>query len=103
MQERPIPEAALRDQNSVEMLRVWIAERKLHCSIKVGMYEETMKVREESAWGTILADVARHLASALQEGYGRDHEASLRAISDKFLAEIDKSTSTRSGGFVSKQ
>jgi hypothetical protein len=34
MNERPIPVAALRDKSSVEMLRVWIAERKLHCSIE---------------------------------------------------------------------
>jgi hypothetical protein len=37
MNDRPIPSAALKDENSVEMLRVWIAEQKLHCSIKVGM------------------------------------------------------------------
>mgnify|MGYP003382056427 CR=1 FL=1 len=103
MQERSIPEAALRDPNSIEMLRVWIAEKKLHCSMKVGMYQETMKVPEEVAWGTILADVARHLANALHEGYGHDKSATLRRISDKFLDEIDKSTSAASGGFVSKQ
>lgn len=40
--ERPIPEGALRDKDAVEMLRVWIAEQKLHCSMKVGMYEEGM-------------------------------------------------------------
>jgi len=27
-------------------LRVWIAERELHCSMKVGMYRETMDVAE---------------------------------------------------------
>jgi hypothetical protein len=47
------------------MLRVWIAERKLHCSMKVGMYRETMKIPEEKAWGVILADVARHVACGL--------------------------------------
>ena len=41
LNERVIPEAALRDENSVEMLRVWIAEKKLHCSMKIGMYRET--------------------------------------------------------------
>ena len=53
MNERPIPEAALRDEDAVEMLRVWIAEKKLHCSMKVGMYRETTKIAEEKAWGTI--------------------------------------------------
>ena len=35
LNQRPIPEAALRDEDAVEMLRVWIAERGLHCSMKV--------------------------------------------------------------------
>jgi hypothetical protein len=38
MNERPIPEAALHDPNSVEMLRVRVAAGQLHCSLKVGMY-----------------------------------------------------------------
>jgi hypothetical protein len=33
MNERPIPEAAMRDEDALEMLRVWIAEKKRHCSI----------------------------------------------------------------------
>ena len=37
-------EWALRDNDAVEMLRVWIAEGRLHCSIKVGMYHEEMSV-----------------------------------------------------------
>ena len=42
LNQRPVPEAALRDNDAVEMLRVWIAEGRLHCSIKVGMYHEEM-------------------------------------------------------------
>jgi Domain of unknown function (DUF5076) len=100
MQERPIPDAALRDVDSVEMLRVWIAERKLHCSLKVGMYHETTKISEEDAWGTILADAAKHLANALHEGYGLSPSMSLQKICDKFVSEVGKSTSETTGGFV---
>ena len=60
--ERPIPQAALRYATEVEILRVWIAEKKHPCSLKVGMYRETTNVPEERAWGTILADAARHVA-----------------------------------------
>ena len=66
--ERPIPPSALRDPNSVEMLRVWIAEGGLHCSLKIGMYRDTTKIPEEVAWGMILSDIARHIANALSEG-----------------------------------
>ena len=59
----PIPEAALRDGNSVEMLRVWIAEKKLHCSIKVGMYQERESFEKELEAPTSKADgefIVRH-------------------------------------------
>jgi len=102
MNERPIPEAALRDQDAVEMLRVWIAEKKLHCSMKVGMYRETMNVSEEKAWGTILADVARHLANALESGYASDATESLQKIRDSFVKELGAPTSETKGGFVQR-
>jgi len=100
MNERPIPEAAFDDENAVEMLRVWIASRGLHCSMKVGMYEETHDVPEEKAWGKILADVARHVANALESGYGAEAGTSLDAIRDAFNAELkDRSVAIR-GGFT---
>ncbi len=100
MNERPIPEAALEDVDSVEMLRVWIAARKLHSSMKIGMYRETMNIPEEKAWGTILADVSRHVANALEERYGVDRDASLAQIRASFSAELDKPTTEAKGGFV---
>jgi hypothetical protein len=102
MNERPIPDAALEDENAVEMLRVWIAAKQLHCSMKVGMYRETTKVPEEKAWGTILADVARHLANALESGYGVDAQTSLRRIRDSFLDELGDPTSDAKGEFVKR-
>ena len=102
LNQRPIPEAALRDEDAVEMLRVWIAERKLHCSMKVGMYRETMNVPEEKAWGTILADVARHLANALESGYSTNAGESLQKIRDSFINELGLPTSEAKGDFVRK-
>ena len=99
MDERPIPPAALRDENAVEMLRVWIAERQLHCSLKIGMYRET-NIEEDEAWGTILADAARHIAAALSVE-GPDTETVLvHNIRARFNAELDAPTSTVRGGFV---
>lgn len=102
MNQRPIPEAALRDEDAVEMLRVWIAERGLHCSIKVGMYRETMNVPEEKAWGTILADAARHIANALASGYSTNAAESLKSIQDSFIKELAIPTSEAKGEFVRK-
>ncbi|WP_367346184.1 DUF5076 domain-containing protein [Stenotrophomonas bentonitica] len=100
MNERPIPEAAFHDKDAVEMLRVWVASRGLHCSMKVGMYEESFNVPEVQAWGKILADVARHLANALESGYGAEAEASLQAIRDNFNAELNRRNVAIRGGFM---
>ena len=98
--QRPIPEAALRDNDAVEMLRVWIAEEGLHCSLKVGMYRESTKIPEEKAWGTILADVARHVANALQSQYSVDADEVVGKIRESFLEELATPTSVARGEFV---
>jgi DNA-binding GntR family transcriptional regulator len=102
MNERPIPEAALEDEDSVEMLRVWIAAKKLHCSMKVGMYRETTKIPEEKAWGMILADAARHVANALESGYGVDAKTALHKIRASFINELGNPTSDAEGEFVKR-
>ena len=48
-----------KDDNAVEMLRVWIANKRLGVSMNVGMYKEATDIPEEKAWGILLADVAR--------------------------------------------
>lgn len=100
MNERPIPEAAIRDKESVEMLRVWIAEQKLHCSMKIGMYRETMDVSEEKAWGVILADVSRHIAAAMEENYGLNQSDVINKIREHYLTELGDPTSRATGKFV---
>ncbi len=100
MNERPIPEAALRDKDAVEMLRVWIAERQLQCSMKVGMYQEAMNIPEGRAWGMILADVTRHVATAMESGYSADRDKIVREIRDSYLMELGNPTSDTTGEFL---
>lgn len=102
LNQRPIPAAALDDPNSVEILRVWIAEQKLHCSMKVGMYRESMNIPEEVAWGTILADVARHVANAINSMYGERSDECLVRIRDSFIKEVGDPTSSSSGSFIER-
>lgn len=80
MNERPIPVAAIRDPDSVEMLRVWVAEKQLHSSLKIGMYRDGMGIDEEAAWGTILADTARHIARALHPENAEQESETLQKI-----------------------
>lgn len=100
MNERPIPESPLRDTGSVEMLRVWIAERQLHSPLKVGMYRDGMEIEEETAWGTILADAARHIAKALHPDNAEDEKIASTKICDKINIELMNPTSAACGKFV---
>lgn len=71
MDVRVLPSTALRDANTVELARIWIAEHGLHCSLRCGLYAGQGAVMETTAWGIILADMAGHVADALSaEGMG---------------------------------
>jgi hypothetical protein len=71
MQACTIPPAAVRDENAVEVIRVWIAEQGLHCSMKIGLYAMDGPEDEITAWGIILADLTQHIANALSaDGFG---------------------------------
>ncbi|MBL9035239.1 MAG: DUF5076 domain-containing protein, partial [Rhodospirillaceae bacterium] len=94
-----VPDAALRDKDSVEMLRAWIAEGGLHCAINIGMYEKH-EAPEQIAWGIILSDVARHVANAMHARYGDSVDGSLTQIRDAFLRELNMPTSAAKGGFA---
>src|SRR5262245_29222513 len=99
MNELTIPDAARRDKNSVEILRVWIAEKQLWCSIKVGMYGER-DFPEEKAWGVILADATRHIAAALQSTNASGTSESIWQIRASYLTELARPTSEAKGDFV---
>lgn len=99
MKELTIPPAAQTDDDSWELLRAWVADRGLHCSLKVGVYEAE-GIPEEQAWGTILADAARHIADALSSLGLRDSGTALSEIRRNFEAELDKPTSKRSGSLI---
>jgi hypothetical protein len=96
-----VPEPAVRDPDSVEMARVWIAEDGLHCSLNIGIYQETHHVPEQRAWGTILADMTRHIADALRDRYGLDPSKSIDLIRDAYIGELASPTSEAKGGFSS--
>lgn len=98
MNERPIPPAATADPDSVELLRAWVAQRGLHCSLKVGMYDGSQS--EAHAWGIILADVARHVANALHDLDGSDISRTIESVAMNMMKELNQPTSTAEGSFV---
>jgi len=98
MKPLTIPPAAQRDDNSVQVISAWIAEKGLHCSLKIGMWQENGR-NEAPAWGILLADAIRHIANALQEEYGQSAPDSIAAIMASLHDELGEPTSAAKGAF----
>jgi hypothetical protein len=98
MQTLVIPPAAQRDEQSIQMISTWIAEKGLHSTLNVGMWHAQGK-SEAGAWGIVLADLIRHIANAIREEHGTDTETTIRKIVEALHAELDEPTSKVEGGF----
>jgi Domain of unknown function (DUF5076) len=89
-----VPPGAASRKDSREILRAWRVGDGLHCSLAPDAWEEP------AAWGLALADIAQHVATALQETTGVSPEDTLDAIRYMFNAELLGPTGKPSGGFV---
>jgi len=92
----PIPPVAQRDKNSREVIRAWVAEEGLHCSLNVGLWGD----REGTAWGILLSDVARHVTDAIGKGDRSKREQILADIRAAFEREMEEPTSPTEGSFI---
>jgi hypothetical protein len=82
MSQLPTPPAG--DHPTIEVLRVWIAKQELQCSLQVDV------LPDPADWGLLLADVARHIARAVEEVDGKSAEETLAQIRGGFEKELDK-------------
>jgi Domain of unknown function (DUF5076) len=81
-----VPESAKTDAKSFELLRVWVAHHDQHISLRVGVWEDP------TAWGVMLADLARHIANAFEQTENRDPLEVLERIKAGFDSEIQSSS-----------
>jgi hypothetical protein len=86
-----IPDAAKTDPESFELLRVWIANKRQHMSLKVGVWPDP------AAWGIMLADLARHIANSYYEDAGLNRSQAFERIKAAFDAEAAFPTDSPSG------
>lgn len=77
-----IPQAAGADPNAFELLRVWVANKQQHVSLRTGVWEDP------AAWGIMLADLARHIAETYHQEEGRVVDATLQRILAGIRAEL---------------
>jgi hypothetical protein len=96
--ELPIPPQATHG-HAREMIRLWLANQKLHCVLNIGFWEDR-GMNERHAWGVILADMIQHIANAHEEEYGHDRRETIQMIRRSFEAEMEHPTSKRLGEFV---
>jgi Domain of unknown function (DUF5076) len=89
-----IPDAALRDEKSYEIARVWVAEKAEHVSLLIGTWDDPV------AWGIVLADLARHVANGYEQDKGPDRSETLQRIRVAMTAELDDPTDNPTGNLL---
>jgi hypothetical protein len=81
VKELPSPPDAATDPEAVEMLRAWVVDGALYCSLRTGGFTDP------GTWGVLLAEVVRNVASALEEE-GKDPRDTIQRIRATFEHEL---------------
>lgn len=82
LSELPTPPNLSKDPDATELLRVWIINQEMECSLYPGAFDDP------KVWGVILADLARNVARGLEETEGTDFRKTLELIADAFQNDI---------------
>lgn len=90
------PPATEKAKNATELVRAWIVEKDLHCSLNVGVFGDNEKI----IWGILLSDVARHVADAMEKEKGIPAAETLAQIASSFNYEMRTPTAKTKGSFV---
>ena len=79
-----VPNAATEDPAAFELLRVWVAHQAQQVTLRPGVWQEP------SAWGVMLADLARSIVKIHAENDAElDSDAFLSALLEGFDNEIE--------------
>jgi hypothetical protein len=89
-----IRDAALRDDKSYEIARIWVAEKAERVSLLIGSWDDPV------AWGIVLADLARHVANGYEQDKRLDRSETLRRIRAAMTAELDDPTDNPTGNLL---
>ena len=95
--ELPVPANIATDSNASELIRAWAAHGGLVCSLNPTAWP---KDQAAIGWGILLSDVARHVASALEQSLGLQKSTTLAGIRKVFDTELDRPSAEVQGKFV---
>lgn len=93
-EELAIPPAAIQDIEAIEIARIWAAGGKQHVTLATGVWDDP------AAWGLMLVDLARQIASAYAVSEGRSSPEVLARIRAGFDAEWDNPTDVPTGNLL---
>src|SRR5260370_40694738 len=94
LRKLPVPPAARTDAKARELVRIWAAHGKQHVTLVSTVWDDP------AAWGIMLVDLAKHVASAYQLHTGKDFEEVLKRIKEGFDAEWHTATDAPSGNLL---
>jgi hypothetical protein len=89
-----IPDSARRDPKSFELLRVWVANKGQHVSLRTGVW------KDPAAWGVMLSDLMQHIANSYHQDEGFERAKTLQRIKAGLDAELASPTDHPTGGLV---
>ena len=88
-----IPKVAAQDAASFELLRVWVAKQAQQITLRPGIWQDP------SAWGVMLADLARNIVQVhVENDADLDGEAFVAALLEGFDTEIESVLEEFGGG-----
>ena len=99
MDELPIPQAAVDDDNAVEMIRLWVADKSQWVTLNPHLFRDR-EFDEEEGWGLFLADTIQHISNAISQHSGDDPRKVSKLIRKHLLKELKSPRTTISGGHL---
>jgi hypothetical protein len=94
MRALPPPPAAETTDDSVELIRAWLVDRRLQVTLSPKQFPDPV------TWGILLADVATHVANTLHELDGIDRGELLEGIARAFVREMQRPTDAHTGEVI---
>jgi hypothetical protein len=85
-QELPLPPTLDQAASAMEMARIWIVDGHQDVVLSPNLWPDS------GAWGLMLVDIARHVASAYAQQRGQNRTEVLKRIREAFDGEWSHST-----------
>jgi len=89
-----IPVAASKDENSFELIRIWVADGAQHVVLRSDVWDDP------ALWGMMLADLAGHIANTFESGDPLKRIEVLQRIRAGFASEMDSPTDQPTGSLL---